>query len=152
MRLEGYSLSTELLLPVLRVPSFEEFYCSIYSIFKEFSVPTQHLILGVQGSERPELEQGFGVVQEASLGVSCWVSFSLFDEGLREPEEIDLCYMAGVSAKGRKNRWLMAIVSYALCKYLGRVVYDDSLILGGGQKYSLDEFRLSLCELLNKGE
>ncbi len=136
-------MSSDLYVPILRLPTFSEFVEGINHPLLELSVDVANMVVGMGVGKGVHLTDHFVLVQDLEKDVSCWVSFSFFEESIREEPEQDLPYMAHVFSRAKKNRSITTAIAYAVGSgFGGRIIYDDAhLFLGGVDALPLEDVK-----------
>jgi hypothetical protein len=128
-------MSDSLFIPIARIPSdLEEAKTAIIQGLAELAEPAPEIRYRTAQSGTHDLERGQMEVYGRSPYDACRVSFYGLEFSAREPDESDLAFVASVLT--RRNSWFAGAVAFGLAmNFGGRVVYDDSLMLHGTDRY-----------------
>jgi hypothetical protein len=138
-------MANSVFIPLLRLPAdIAALREGIINAFAEFiyPVPQVRLEIGNVVSEDGSLFHGFIMVEGQKSGEICWGTVGPASAELTE--DPDAKYLAGVTTR---IDWLFAgIVAYAFSRSYGKVVFNDSGVLGEQACYTTESLSAALLE------
>jgi len=140
-------MANSMFIPLLRLPqTLQEMRESIEEAFADLSCSRPSISRKKPSKDINNILEGFVQVEGSTLDEQCWITVS---ESSAEITEDEKCmYIASVTTR---VDWVFAgIVSYALCRAYGAVVFNDACELDGQEKYSVKSLKEVLCDALNK--
>ena len=112
--------------------------------FRQFGLPAPRAWLHNDATSSTLLTAGFIMVEGSRDEDQCWISIHRCEEALTDGDGCTV--LAGVQT--RRN-WIFAgVVAYALCRFAGRSVFNDSGALDGQERYTAASLEAVLARLL----
>ncbi len=126
-------------IPFERHPPYDALIYSINEGFSYFKKKLPTVTLEIYGQGGREV-----FVKGDRENEWCWVS--IFTYPGEQKDNNDCPFTCAIESRG--NNIFSAIVTYALGRKFGKIIYDDAGYLVPGQEFAVDEFEYELQEQL----
>jgi len=134
-------MANSLFIPLTKMPrDLDEMNTFIAAGFSEFGLAAPRIWLELKREGATSLADGFVQIAGAADGDQCWVSMDLCDPEITGDQNCPI--LADVTT--RRNWTFAGVVAYALCRFAGPCIFNDSCELDGQEQYTAESLRLVL--------